>query len=219
MIYPALAKRSPKSWRLTKVPALFVGFIGGIAAFYAAKGLNPDVDLGPIVGEVTFTFPLVDFGNLETWKKLGRFAPDILPISMILAIVATMDSLLVFRTAQTVSDLRISPVRDLFAHGIANFASALAGGVTSAASPSPTMAAYRAGGRSWLVPVSSALILLALSVLFSRYLAGIPTVVLSGILLAVAVSLFDRWLIQLASDVRKGTTPLDRRRSLYDFAV
>jgi sulfate permease, SulP family len=219
LFFPAIAKRLPSAWSLAKVPALLVGFIGGIAAFYIARGFNRDLDLGPTVGHVSFVFPLIGLNNIEAWRNVARLASDILPISIILAVVATMNSLLAFRTAQNVSDLHISPVRDLFAQGIANCASSLAGGVTGAASPSPTMAAYRAGGRSRLAPISSALILLALSLLFPNYLAGIPSVVLSGILLAVGISLFDRWIIRIVSDVRKASAPLDRRRAVYDLIV
>src|SRR5262249_7119113 len=84
--------------------------------------------LGPIVGEVNFANPVRILDNVEAWKTLVRHAWDILPMSAILAVVATMDSLLAFRAAQNVSDLNISPVRDLFAQGVANIVSALAGG-------------------------------------------------------------------------------------------
>jgi len=219
LFFPTVAKRFPSSWALAKVPPVLVGFMGGIGAFYFIKGLNPDLDLGPVVGKVNFVIPLSSLDNVEIWKSVASHAWDILPISVILAVVATMDSLLAFRAAQNVSDLHISPVRDLFAQGVANCVSALAGGVTGAASPSPTMAAYRAGGRNWPVPITSALILLALSVFFPKYLAKIPSVVLSGILLAVGISLFDRWIIHVVSQIRKASAFLDRRRSIYDLIV
>jgi sulfate permease, SulP family len=219
LLFPTLAKRLPRRWPVGRVPAVLVAFIGGIAVFYLFKTVSPDLDLGPTVGKVSFVLPLSGFGHVENWKNIGSLAQDILPISLILAVIATMDSLLAFRAAQNVSDLHISPVRDLFAQGAANCISALAGGVTSAASPSPTMAAYRAGGRGWRVPVSSALILLAVSFLCPQYLAEIPSLVLSGILLAVGISLFDRWIFQVGSDVRGASTSLDRRRAIYDLTV
>lgn len=219
LFFPTVAKRIPSSWTLAKTPPVLVGFVGGIGAFYLIRGLNPDLDLGAVIGDLNFVFPLSSLDNVETWKSVARYASDILPMSLILAVVATMDSLLAFRAAQNVSDLHISPVRDLFAQGVANCASALGGGVTGAASPSPTIAAYRAGGRNWPVPVTSAFILLALGVFFPKYLAKIPSVVLSGILVAVGISLFDRWIIQVASHVRKASTTLDRRRSIYDLTV
>jgi len=218
LFFPTAAKRFPSSWALAKTPPVLVAFIGGICAFYFIKALNPYLDLGPVVGQVNFVVPLSSLDS-ETWKSIALHAWDILPMSVILAVVATLDSLLAFRAAQNVSDLYISPVRDLFAQGIANCASALAGGVTGAASPSSTIAAYRAGGRNWPVPITSALILLALGVFFPKYLAKIPAVVLSGILLAVGISLFDRWIIQVVSHVRKASATLDRRRSIYDLTV
>jgi sulfate permease, SulP family len=219
LFFPAVAKRFPSSWSLANVPALLVGFIGGIGVFYVIKEVSPDVELGPTIGNVSFVFPLLSLSSGGAWEGIARVAWDIVPISIILAVVATMDSLLAFRTAQNVSDIQVSPVRDLFAQGAANCASALAGGVTGAVSPSPTMAAYRAGGRTLLTPISSALILLALSLIFPNYLALIPSVVLSGILLAVGIALFDRWVMQIVSDIRKATSPLDRRRSVYDLTV
>jgi MFS superfamily sulfate permease-like transporter len=219
LFYPALAKNFPSSWSLAKVPALIAGSVGGIAIFYFVKGLNADLDLGPTVGHMTFEVPLTGLTSVEAWNGVAQVGWNIVSISFILAIVATMDTLLAFRTAQNVSDLNISPVRDLVAQGVANCASALAGGVTGAASPSPTMAAYRAGGRTRLTPISSALILLALGVFFPQLLAAIPSVVLSGILLAVGILLFDRWTIRIFSDVRNAASSEDRRRSIYDMIV
>jgi CRP-like cAMP-binding protein len=43
--------------------------------------------------------------------------------------------------------------------------------------------------------------------------------VLSGILLAVGILLFDRWTIRIVFEVHKATTALDRRRSVYDLTV
>lgn len=219
LFFTTLAKRFPKSWSLDKIPSLLVAFIGGIAAFYIMKGLKPDLELGSTVGSANFVSPLFSLNSFTAWQAMSRLTWDILPISVILAIVATMNSLLVFRTAQNASDLQISPIRDLFAQGVASCASALAGGVTGAASPSQTMAAYHAGGRTRIAPVTSALILLVLSLVFPKYLAGIPAVVLSGILLAVGISLFDRWLIQIVSDTRKEMSPVERRRAVYNLTI
>jgi len=219
LFFPRLVKKLPRSWLLEKVPALFVSFVGGIAIFYLVKAVNSGLDLGPTVGTVHFALPLLGLSRVELWKLMALVAWEILPVSFILAIIATMDTLLAFRTAQNISDLRTSPVRDLFAQGIGNCASAVAGGVTAAASPSPTMAAYRAGGRTRLAPLSSAMVLLILSIMFPHYLAAIPSVVLSGILLAVGILLFDRWIVRIVSEACKAATAADRRRSIYDLGV
>jgi MFS superfamily sulfate permease-like transporter len=60
---------------------------------------------------------------------------------------------------------------------------------------------------------------LALAVLFPNILAGIPSAVLSGVLLGVGLLLFDSWTVQLISDVRKAASKSDRRRVAYDLIV
>ncbi len=117
------------------------------------------------------------------------------------------------------TDLAVSPVRDLVAQGIGNCAAGFAGGIAGAASPSSTMAAYRAGGRTRLVAVSCGLLLLAVSVLAPQVLASIPLVVLAGILLATGILLFDRSVFGIVTEMRRTATPAGRRRLLNDFGV
>ena len=222
LLFPALAKRLPGSLSLSKFPPVLAAFSVGIAAFYLIKGVYPALDLGPTLGNLQLTIaaaPLADLGSADAWKSITQIGWIIISISAILATVATMDSLLAFRSAQNVSDLYISPVRDLVAQGIGNCAAAIVGGVTSAVAPSPTMAAYRVGGRTRLTPISSGLILLALSIFLPNYLAGIPSAVLSGILLATGILLFDPWAFQLVSDLRREPLPSKRRSIFYDLAV
>ncbi len=222
LLFPALVKRNLGSLSLSKLPPVLAAFSVGIAAFYLIKGAYPALDLGPTLGNLQLTIaaaPLADLGSAEAWKSITQIGWIIISISAILATVATMDSLLAFRSAQNVSDQSISPVRDLVAQGIGNCAAALVGGVTSAVAPSPTMAAYRVGGRTRLTPISSGLILLALSIFLPNYLAGIPSAVLSGILLATGILLFDPWVFQLVSDLRREPLPPKRRSIVYDLAV
>ena len=133
--------------------------------------------------------------------------------------MATINSLLTFRAAQNVSELRISPVRDVLAQGLGNCAAAITGGLTIAASPSQTMAAFRVGGRTRLSGLTAAVLLAVLAFGFPSLLAAIPTVILSGVLLALGVHLFDRWSFEILAEVRRATSPVNRQRAIYDLAV
>jgi sulfate permease, SulP family len=221
LFFPAIARRTPLLPWLGKIPPVVVGFFGGIGAYYALRSLAPGADIGSTFGKIEIPLipPLFQLDSLQMWWRLAAFQWDILPISAIVAVVATIDSLLTFRTAQNVSELRISPVRDVLAQGLGNCAAALAGGVTIAASPSQTMASFRAGGRTRSAPLWSAILLAALAFGFPSLLAGIPTVVLSGILLALGVNLFDRWFFEIVADIRKTKSDTSRRRAVYDLAV
>ena len=114
--------------------------------------------------------------------------PDLVAISLALAVVATLESLLTLRLAQDLADVRAQPGRAVIAQGLANCASALCAGLAVAASPSQTTAAYNAGGRSRRVGVVSTAFLLALAAAVPQALAAIPTAVLCGLLLGIAFS-------------------------------
>jgi sulfate permease, SulP family len=219
--YPDAAKRLPGKNILGKIPAVVVAFLGGVAAYYLFKAFAPTLDVGPTLGPLRLTFvsPVLDLSGGRIWQGVAGVAWDVISISAILAIVATLDSLLTFRSAQNAADLALSPVRDLVAQGIGNCAAAIAGGVTGAAVPSSTMGAYRAGGRTRVAPVFSALLLLLFSLLFPNLLAKIPSVVLSGILLASGLALIDRWTFQIVGEIRNATSALNRRRAAYDLTV
>jgi SulP family sulfate permease len=201
--YLDIVRRLPATI-LGKFPPVVVAFLGGTAFYYFLNAVMPALDVGPTLGNLNLIFvsPIFDHGG-RTWHDIASIAWEVVPISAILAIVATLDSLLTFRTAQNAGDLSLSPVRDLAAQGLGNCAAALAGGITSAAVPSSSLGAYRAGGRTRLVPVFSALLLLAFGLLFPNLLAKTPTVVLAGILLAagLALSAYDLAVILIVMGV------------------
>lgn len=222
LLFPGVARKSTALMpRLSKTPSIVVGFFGGIGAYYLLRSLAPGVDIGSTFGKVDIPLipPLFRLDSLQAWWRLAATQWDILPVSAIVAVVATIDSLLTFRSAQNVSELHISPVRDVLAQGLGNCAAAVAGGVTIAASPSQTMASFRAGGRTRLAPLWSAVLIATLAFGFPSLLAGIPTVVLSGILLALGVNLFDRWFFEIIADIRKARSETSAQRPIYDLAV
>lgn len=219
--YPALARRLPALSLPAKVPPVVFAFVGGVCVFYLFKTVSPGLQLGPTVGELRLTFlsPVARLDVAETWPRLAPIGWTIVSTSAVLAIIATLDSLLAFRAAQNTADIAVSPVRDLVAQGIGNSAAGFAGGIAGAASPSSTMAAYRAGGTTRLVPISCGLLLLVANMLVPQSIAAIPSIVLGGILLATGVLLFDRSILLIVGEIRNATSPTGRRRSLYDLSV
>ena len=219
--FPGAARRLPARWSLNKVPPVIVAFAGGIVGFYLLKAIDTRLNLGPTVGDVQMTFrsPVAGLSSLAAWQHVVEIGWSIVSTSAVLAIIATLDSLLAIRAAQNVADLAVSPVRDLVAQGIGNCAAGFAGGIAGAASPSATMAAWRAGGRTRLVSASCGLSLLAVSALAPQALAAIPSIVLAGILLATGVLLFDRSVFGIVAELRQAASRASRRRSLYDFGV
>jgi hypothetical protein len=130
----------------------------------------------------------------------------------------TLDSLMAFRAAQNVADVAIRRCATWSLKASAIVPRALRA-CCGAASPSSSLAAYRAGGRTRLVSMSCGLLLLATGVLTPQVVAAIPSIVLAGILLATGILLFDRSVFGIVAEVRQAPSPAVRRRALYDFGV
>ena len=210
--------------RLTrKIPAGLAGLTLGVVLFYAAKPLFPAIDLGPVIG--AFSLPLpphMPLGDLlrDELAALTRVAwAPILLTSLALAVVATLESLLSLRAAQTLSPVSVSPARDLIAQGMGNCASAVCGGMAITSSPLQSATAFRAGGRSRWVALAAIGVIAALVLAAPQAVAALPIGVLSALLVATGVLLFDRWSAALLGEAfRAGSAPR-RRRAWADLAV
>src|SRR6202521_3567485 len=129
-------------------------------------------------------------GQAAVRRALLSVAPHLLLTSLTLAAVATLQSLLAFRLAQTLADLPPRPPRDLIAQGAGNCASALVGGIVALATPVNLAVCFQTGGRARISPIPSALLILLAGLLLSPVLAAIPAAVLFAILVAIGIALF-----------------------------
>jgi MFS superfamily sulfate permease-like transporter len=207
----------------TKVPAPLAGLVLGVGFFHVMRVAAPTLYLGPTIGDVVIRIipqsPLAHLANWTTLQWIGGQLPQLLIASLAMAVVGTFETLLTFRVAENLSDLAVRPKRDLVAQGIGNCVSALAGGAGIAAAPSPTTAAFNSGARTRLSGISGAIVLLAFSIMFPQLLAAVPQAVLSSLLIAVGVQLFDRWSLGLLLRILStGATP-ERRRARHDLGI
>jgi len=187
----------------SRIPAPLAGLAVGTVLFYAGRTLLPGLDLGSTLGPLPIALPamsrLVEIENTAR-ASLVTLAPDLLLVSLTLATVATVESLLAFRVAQNLADLPPRPPRDLIAQGAGNCAAALAGGIAATASLQQLNAAFGAGGRTRVCGITSATLILVAGVGLAPALAAIPVAVLSAILLATGIALFDRWSLRIVRE-------------------
>jgi MFS superfamily sulfate permease-like transporter len=207
----------------SRIPAGLAGLVAGVAAFHAGSRLFPDVDLGPVLGPITLALPprtpLADLLQPSARGAIEEVVGPVVLTSLALAVVATLESLLSFRAAQSLSPDAVSPARDLVAQGLGNCASAAAGGMTITASPLQSAAAYRAGARGRLASLTAIALIAALVVAAPAAVAAIPIVVLSALLVATGALLVDRWSARLVVEALKSTPSIRRRRLLGDLVV
>jgi MFS superfamily sulfate permease-like transporter len=221
VFHSALVKHLGLPAALTKVPGTIVAFVLGTGLYHVAKWIKPTLDLGPTIGKpaIRLTSPLLPLLQPENAAQIWTVGWSILLVSLVLALVASLESLMSLRVAQALADHEVHPRRDLTAQGIGNSIAALVAPVASAVTPNLMRPAYRAGGRTRLTGIIAAAVILIVGVLFSDITASVPNAVLSAVLLAVGIMMFDAWSFQLLGQVLRKASPLGWQRALYDLLV
>lgn len=221
--YPELMEKLPGGRHAKKIPGILAGLVLGIIAYYALKAAAPGLELGSTIGRLDVSFPapvsLVSLASPEILAPLRPALPEIVLVSLVLAVVATFEGLMAFRLAQNIGDIPVRPVRDMAAQGVANIAGAIFGGLGSTAIPAGLTAAHQSGGRTRWTGVAAAIWILLIGTIFSAALAAIPIAVLAAILLVVGARLFDPWSVKLAPEIWRQGSLLMRRRAIYDLSV
>ena len=206
---------------LARVPGTVAIFAVGTAIYFAVGAVWPEIGLGPRLGALHLSLDLplthiADPGNLERVIAAGW---NLLLVSFVLALVASMETLMSFRAAQQLADVEFHPVRDLAAQGISNTATALLAPVANSASPALLTLAYRCGGRTRATGLVAAAAVLLIGVVGSDILAQVPTIVLSATLIATGIVMIDAWSVRLGIAYFTGKSGQTRRRDAMDLIV
>jgi sulfate permease, SulP family len=200
VIAGAIILAGARPWR---VPVMLVALILGIVFFQLGTLVIPSNDFGPTIGSGPIATAL-PFASLLTASGRAAFleaSRALVVSSLVLALVAALESLLAYRHAQNLSHVRTEASRDVFGQGVGNLASALFGGVAAAASSAQLTANYEAGGRSRLSVVTAATLLIAVRALMAPAWGLVPAMVVWAILIAIAITLFDVWSLRALREV------------------
>jgi len=200
-------------------PATYVLIAGGLAIIYLFPLLTRAVP-APLVAIVVLTIvsatlhldvrTVADLGELPS--ALPSFGiPDVpltyetlrilLPISLTLAAVGLLESLL---TAQIVDDMTDTPSdknRECAGQGLANIAAALFGGMGGCAMIGQSVINVSSGGRRRLSTLVAGSFLLLLLVVLQPLLAMVPVAALTAVMIMVSINTFSwRSLLALRSN-------------------
>ncbi len=214
------------AWRRPSAPAVLIAMVLGSLAYAGLDWLAPDWPLGPQVGALpqTLTLPLAwqAFADGSVVDLLWRHSRTVLLDALVLAIIASLDSILSGRSIDQKLAARHEPNRQLLAHGLANVAVGLFGGVPLVYGRARALAVLRAGGRSWRAALVGPLLLIPLLLWGGPVvdaIARIPLAVLAGIMATVAIGLMDGWTHQLVRQWLAGDRARELRASLAVVAV
>ena len=209
--------RPPKLGRFD-LPGPLIGMFAGIATYQLLGHLVPDLALGATMDAVAA--PLMYASIFHGWSRLASEAPlyslvgVLLGFAVAIALIATMDVLLVASTMDRTIKFRRNMNRELIAQGLSNIASALVGGQPSAPAIGRSMVNYHAGGRSqrsiWVYAATVA----ATVTLAPGLLRFIPLSAVGAALIVVGLQMVDDWTKRVPRQLltRKRTVLLGRRQ-------
>lgn len=205
-----------------RLPALIVGLAAGVALYHLLAALGYGERLGPYIGEFHFgwpqSLPLLAAADLYYQVSPLRLALGILGWSITLAIVSTLDIMMVQKVVESVTRTREHHDRSLMRIGVANMAGALVGALPCSVSMVNTLASHTAGGRTWKSGAIGMVLVLASAALLPTTLALIPKVAVAALLAVTAYRLFDRWTLVLLMRVLRPHHG-ERRAYLLDLLI
>jgi SulP family sulfate permease len=185
----------PRVTRAIPSPLVAIAVLTGITVAFHLD-VRTVADLGALPSALpSFGLPSVPW-TLDTLRIL-------LPVSLTLAAVGLLESLL---TAQIVDDMTDTPSnknRECAGQGIANMVSAVFGGMGGCAMIGQSVINVSSGGRGRLSTLTAGLFLLVLLVVLQTLLAIVPVAALTAVMIMVSVNTFS-W----RSITRLRTNPL-----------
>jgi len=139
-----------------------------------------------VVGVLPSGFPQLGLSGL-------RFADvwNLLPSALILTLIVFTDAVLTERSFAEKQGEKVDANRGLIALGAANIAAGLLQGFPAAASQSRTAVNDAAGGKTPLVGLVAAALLVVFLLWFTRLLESLPQVALAAIITAAALNLIE----------------------------
>jgi MFS superfamily sulfate permease-like transporter len=206
--------------RLPRLPGALLVLAGATALYHLLAAWAPGVGLGGTLGALALpqqVSPLPGLaGSAEAAALWQRHAGTALSMAAVLALIGALDAVLCTVATDRVLDTRTPLDRELAAFGAANVASGLLGGLPLTVLRAMSLPALRAGGRTRMTVLATAMLTAALALLALPVLAWVPTVALAGVMLAMAWVLVDPWSLRLLARWRGGErSPLLR----LDLAV
>jgi sulfate permease, SulP family len=114
-----------------------------------------------------------------------------------LILVCTIGASLATTALEIGAEIELEPNRELRAHGLANLASALVGGIPSFTLAGPSLTYFRLGASSRWMPILRALFALALGMAGLNLLGFVPKIVVGTLLILFSFSLVDEWLFRV----------------------
>ncbi|MBI4693370.1 MAG: SLC26A/SulP transporter family protein [Gammaproteobacteria bacterium] len=200
-----------------RVPAAILGLGAGVLGYFGLGFLDPalrELAGNPLViGPIGASATAIAAGFASRWSglaslELADFTRIAMP-ALTLSVLLSIDTLKTCVVVDAMTRSRHDSNREIIGQGLANLASACLGGMPGAGTSGATLVNIASGGRTRASSILEGVFVLLAFLLLGRLVAWAPIAALSGILIVVAVRMFD-W-----SSVRL----LKQKSTILDFVV
>ncbi len=206
-----------------RLPAPLIGLAAGAILHPALAAMIPDADFGPTVGSIPeggmAAIAQMRIDGLTGLAAMSQLFPALIAISLTLALVVMLDTLLSTRSLRDLDYPAPSERRELVGQGVGGLAAVAAGGVVLSTSMALTMGNQRGGARTRVSVVTACLILLAGVTLLPQGVAALPIIALAAILVFSGIAMFDRRIFGLLRDAVSAREPARRTRARRNALV
>jgi len=147
------------------------------------------------IGDIPSQLP--DF----TWPTFSLDTISVVvPIAFTLAVLGSIDTLLTSIVADSLTQTRHKPNRELFGQGLGNALCAFVAAMPGAGATMRTVINIKSGGSNKISGMVHAIVLLMIVLFFAPLAAEIPLAVLGGILIKVGIDILDYRFISIWKD-------------------
>ena len=190
---------------MQRIPASLIALIVGTLTFYLLVSFSGGMLTGKVIGELELTIPqpnvFIDLYHARDVLSIKALLPTILFASLIISILASLESMLSSVVCDDLLATRHDSKRELIGQGIGNMTSALFGSLPGAGSIPRSAANYRSGGRTRLSGMMCSVFILIMVTLLGPFVGMIPIAVVAGIIFVVGVNLLDTWSLNILKKI------------------
>ncbi|MHB8346403.1 MAG: SulP family inorganic anion transporter [Acidiferrobacterales bacterium] len=183
-----LAQRARISW--IRRLSLLIALLGGAALSLALDAIFGSASMSfLVVGRLPVVWPALsmpDFG-----PRMLATIPAMLPGILTIAYLGLVQSTVIARTLADETGQRLDLGQEIRAQGLANITAAFASGFAGSGSFNRSRAHARAGARTQMAAVMSAVVMMLAATLGSRFLEEIPDPAMAGVLVLVGMGLIN----------------------------
>jgi SulP family sulfate permease len=178
------------------VPPLFIGLIAGTLAHHLLAAAGMGAQLGPLLGEAAAQHPRFEtaltFREVLAHPAFVQALPGLAAAAFGLALVTSLDTLLLMKAFERITQERPDAQRELARLGLANAIAACVGAIPCSMGLAASQSNHAAGGRGPLSVVAHGAIVLAAILALGTLVAAIPRAVVGALMISIAFIVIDR---------------------------